>query len=58
MNVTVTKDERNFSRSTCRMNVTGLSMNVTVMDERNFVYIDAIYCIKEGHYHLQRGGSK
>ena len=33
-------------------------MNVTVMDERNFVYIDAIYCIKEGLYHLQRGDSK
>ena len=39
MNVTVTNDERNFSRSTCRMNVTGLLMNVTVMDERNFGYI-------------------
>ena len=39
MNVTVTNDERNCYRSTCRMNVTGLLMNVTVMDERNFGYI-------------------
>ena len=38
MNVTVTNDERNCYRSTCRMNVTGLLMNVTVMDERNFGY--------------------
>ena len=38
MNVTVTNDERNCYQSTCRMNVTGILMNVTVMDERNLGY--------------------
>ena len=53
MNVTVTNDERNCYRSTCRMNVTGLLMNVTVMDERNFGY-----AIKEGHCYLRLTASK